>query len=62
MAATQRPTGKDMPPDTSLDGQPPPMPDEDGPHDVSDENVIEKTLPTIPAGDGAKRGPSRDRP
>lgn len=24
----------------------PPVPDEDGPHDVPDENVIEKTLPS----------------
>ena len=28
-------------------GQDRPMPDEDGPHDVPDEMVIEKTLPTI---------------
>jgi hypothetical protein len=28
------------------DGQVPPVPDEDGPHDVPDEKVIEKTLPT----------------
>lgn len=26
----------------------PPTPDEDGPHDVPDETVIEKTLPTGP--------------
>lgn len=29
-------------------GQVPPTPDEDGPHDVPDEKVIEKTLPTNP--------------
>ena len=62
MAATQRPTGKETPPDTSLDGQPPPVPDEDGPHDVPDDNVIEKTLPTAPSGDGSKGGRSRERP
>jgi hypothetical protein len=28
--------------------QMPPMPDEAGPHDVPDEDVIEKTLPTTP--------------
>ncbi|MEO5672418.1 MAG: hypothetical protein ABIR26_17155 [Ramlibacter sp.] len=32
--------------------QPRPIPDEDGPHDVPDEKVIEKTLPTGPVGDG----------
>jgi len=26
----------------------PPTPDEDGPHDVPDDQVIEKTLPTTP--------------
>lgn len=30
----------------------PPTPDEDGPHDVPDEQVIEKTLPTTPVGEG----------
>lgn len=28
-----------------LDEQPPPTPDEDGPHDVPDDTVIEKTMP-----------------
>ena len=28
-----------------------PVPDQDGPHDVPDEAVIEKTLPTQPVGD-----------
>ncbi|HSI55704.1 MAG: hypothetical protein ACAH21_09490 [Ramlibacter sp.] len=27
------------------DGQPPPTPDERGPHDVPDDKVIDKTLP-----------------
>lgn len=29
-----------------------PVPDEDGPHDVPDETVIEKTLPTGPVDIG----------
>ena len=32
------------------DGQAPPMPDEDGPHDVPDDEVIEMTLPAHPRG------------
>ncbi|HZY17938.1 MAG TPA: hypothetical protein VFE82_05610 [Ramlibacter sp.] len=32
--------------DEPLDGQDRPRPDEDGPHDVPDEAVIEKTLPS----------------
>jgi hypothetical protein len=39
--------------DPIVDGQPPPTPDEDGPHDVPDDKVIEATLPTA-AGDGGK--------
>jgi hypothetical protein len=34
-------------------GQPAPAPDEDGPHDVPDDKVIEKTLP---AGKAPDRG------
>jgi len=30
----------------------PPVPDEDGPRDVPDETVIEKTLPTVPVRSG----------
>lgn len=30
---------------------PAPVPDEDGPHDVPDATVIEKTLPSKPVGD-----------
>jgi hypothetical protein len=37
--------------DESTRSQPPPTPDEDGPHDVPDDKVIEKTLPTGPVGD-----------
>jgi hypothetical protein len=45
MATTQnRPPDGDHP-DGAIDEQLP-QPDEDGPHDVPDENVIEKTLPT----------------
>jgi len=35
-------------PNEPIDGQVPPIPDEDGPHDVPDEKVIEETLPTMP--------------
>ncbi len=35
----------------SMAGQVPPIPDEDGPHDVPDDKVIEKTLPTGPVND-----------
>ncbi|HSV34340.1 MAG TPA: hypothetical protein VLI46_02225 [Ramlibacter sp.] len=38
-------------PDDPLDDDVPPVPDEDGPHDVPDETVIEKTLPTAPRPD-----------
>ena len=31
-----------------VDGQFPPVPDEDGPHDVPDDKVIEETLPSTP--------------
>lgn len=37
--------------DESLETQVPPVPDEDGPHDVPDDKVIEKTLPTVPVPD-----------
>ena len=37
--ATQKPD-----PDEPVDGQFPPIPDEDGPHDVPDEKVIEEDL------------------
>ncbi|MGZ5786654.1 MAG: hypothetical protein ACXWJM_12095 [Ramlibacter sp.] len=39
--------------DDRVEGQPAPTPDEDGPHDVPDDKVIEKTLPsTKPADKG----------
>ena len=50
MSATQKPAGSDSDSDSddARDGQVTPVPDEDGPHDVPDETVIEKTLPTAP--------------
>ena len=47
MAATQNPQETDSPEADAgrIDGEFPPMPDEDGPHDVPDDEVIEKTLP-----------------
>jgi hypothetical protein len=44
--------------DEPLDSQPPPTPDEDGPHDVPDDAVIEKTLPTGPVADPGSAGSS----
>lgn len=32
-----------------------PVPDERGPHDVPDDKVIEKTLPTVKAGNDSGR-------
>jgi hypothetical protein len=53
MSATQKPAGR-VEPDEPVDEQlPPPVPDEDGPHDVPDDKVIEKTLPTTPKPDRA---------
>ena len=54
MSATQRPAASDADADESPVDQIRPVPDEDGPHDVPDEKVIEKTLPTAPL-------PDRDR-
>jgi hypothetical protein len=41
--------------DDRVEGQPAPSPDEDGPHDVPDDKVIEKTLPTTRPGDKGGR-------
>ena len=38
-----------------------PTPDEDGPHDVPDEKVIEKTLPSVPISDSAGGGSGQMR-
>jgi hypothetical protein len=43
MSATQD-TGAGAPPEDAR-AEPPPVPDEDGPHDVPDDKVIEATLP-----------------
>jgi hypothetical protein len=48
MAPTEnRPAAEDDTPESEA-GRVPPTPDEDGPHDVPDDAVIEKTLPTKP--------------
>ena len=47
MATKERPEsadGSDEQPDEHVT----PGPDEDGPHDVPDEQVIEKTMPSVP--------------
>jgi hypothetical protein len=51
MSATRKPAGSDADLDEPPDGQVPPIPDEDGPHDVPDDKVIEKTLPSVPVPD-----------
>ena len=38
-----------------------PTPDEDGPHDVPDEKVIEKTLPSVPVSDSPAGGSGQMR-
>jgi hypothetical protein len=48
MNASQKPAGGASDPDESPDDQVQPIPDEDGPHDVPDDKVIEKTLPSKP--------------
>ena len=56
MATTQNgPAGADR--DGSVEDQVARTPDEDGPHDVPDEQVIEKTVPSKPQGDSGKRPP-----
>jgi len=55
MAVTQRPQqtadDKRLVDGRLVDGQDPHQPDEDGPHDVPDDKVIEKTLPSNSARD-----------
>ena len=64
MAVPQDPAADGADRGQALDGQPPPTPDEDGPHDVPDDTVIEKTLPTAPTSDAGSdhSSPSRDKP
>ena len=42
-------------PDDLAGGQGAATPDEDGPHDVPDEKVIEKTLPSVPVDLGESK-------
>lgn len=53
MPATQKPQ-RDATDEPRADNEVPPIPDEDGPHDVPDDKVIEKTLPERPPGAGGK--------
>lgn len=52
MPATQKPQGEPKDEPVADDGVKP-TPDEDGPHDVPDDTVIEKTLPERPRDGGA---------
>jgi hypothetical protein len=54
MTATGKPSGSADDADEGEDLVPP-IPDEDGPHDVPDDKVIEKTLPTKPIADDGSR-------
>jgi hypothetical protein len=56
MSATQKPAGSSDDSDESRDGQVSRVPDEDGPHDVPDDKVIDKTLPAKPASDRGGSG------
>ena len=51
MAATASPAPEPEPEASPAPEVPPPVPDEPGPHDVPDEQVIEKTLPPGPPPD-----------
>jgi hypothetical protein len=60
MSATRDPAQRGVDPDDPDDSpadEIPPTPDEDGPHDVPDEKVIEKTLPTVPVPDSGSSAP-----
>jgi hypothetical protein len=48
MSTSRNPERGSAEADESADDQMPPVPDEDGPHDVPDDQVIEKTLPSAP--------------
>lgn len=50
MPTTQKPQSEIMDEPPVAEDQMPPTPDEDGPHDVPDDKVIEKTLPERPRG------------
>jgi hypothetical protein len=53
MSAATKPQQSDSSDDGAVD-QVNPVPDEDGPHDVPDDKVIEKTLPTPPVDGGGR--------
>jgi hypothetical protein len=53
MPATNRPQ-RDSTDEPRADDEVIPVPDEDGPHDVPDDKVIEKTLPERAPGGGDK--------
>jgi hypothetical protein len=55
MNQTQKPQ-RDATDEPRAENEVPPIPDEDGPHDVPDDKVIEKTLPGRPPGSGGKGG------
>lgn len=55
MSATPKPEGSSDESDDLRDGQSR-VPDEDGPHDVPDEKVIDKTLPTRPGPESGGSG------
>jgi hypothetical protein len=57
MRAAQNRPGSDGDREEPPEGQASPIPDEDGPHDIPDEKVIEKTLPTHPAPGGGNVPP-----
>lgn len=42
--------------DESREDEVSPLPDEDGPHDVPDDKVIERTLPSRPKPDAGRGG------
>ncbi len=49
MSPVQTPIAAEADADQAAEELTPPTPDEDGPHDVPDDQVIEKTLPAKPA-------------
>jgi len=51
MSAPQHPAHGSADAEEAAEDQMPPTPDEDGPHDVPDDQVIEKTLPSTPIPD-----------
>lgn len=55
MPVNPRSDADNAPPDEVLaNDQPSAQPDQDGPHDVPDDQVIDKTLPKQPIDDGGR--------